>query len=68
MTYDNEFTKSGSYNVNVFDIAGKWYETGLLIMSNEKLYIKLTEGQFELIPSDDSKYKYVLKGKQLYVK
>ena len=57
-----------SYNVNVFDSSGNWYETGLLIKSNDKVYIKLSEGQFELIETEEAKkYTFELNGEKLYV-
>ena len=59
---------SKSYNVNVFDDSGNWYETGLLIKSNDKVYIKLDEGQFELIQDEDERYTFEIKGKTMYVR
>lgn len=60
--------RSRSYNVNVFDEAGNWYETGLLIKSNDKVYIKTSEGQFELIETEKGeKYSFEIDGKKLYV-
>ena len=57
-----------SYNVNVYDEKGNWYETGLIIESYDKVYIKMSEGQFELIKSEDKTYQYKIKGKNLFVK
>lgn len=57
-----------SYNVNVYDDSGSWYETGLLIKSTDKVYIKLEEGQFELIQDKDEGYTFEIKGKTMYVR
>ena len=57
-----------SYNVNVFDDSGNWYETGLLIKSGDKVYVKLSEGQFELNQAEgESGYSFEIKGKKMYV-
>ena len=61
-------TKSKSYTVNVFDDSGNWYETGLLIKSSDKIYIKTSEGQFELTETEkEDKYSFEIDGKKLYV-
>ena len=57
-----------SYNVNVYDDSGNWYETGLLIKSGNKVYVKLSEGQFELIQVEGEEgYTFEIKGEKMYV-
>ena len=59
---------STSYTVNIYDEQGRWYETGLLIKSQDKIYIKVTDDLFELIKSENENYTYRIVGKKLYVK
>lgn len=65
---DNSTVTGASYNANVYDEKGNWYETGLIIESYDKVYIKMSEGQFELIKSENKTYQYKIKGKNLFVK
>lgn len=67
-TNDISTEAGASYNANVYDEKGNWYETGFIIESYDKVYIKMSEGQFELIKSEDKTYQYKIKGKNLFVK
>lgn len=63
--------KEASYNVNIYDAKGDWYETGLLIESfDNKIFIKVNNGRYELLPSDKEEYRYMIEidGELLYVK
>lgn len=60
-----------SYNVNVYDAKGDWYETGLLIESlDNKIFIKINDGRYELLTSDKEEYRFMIEinGEMLYVK
>ena len=60
-----------SYNVNIYDAKGDWYETGLLIESfDKKIFIKINDGRYELLESDKEEYRYMIEidGETLYVK
>ena len=60
-----------SYNVNIYDAKGDWYETGLLIESfDNKIFIKINDGRYELLASDKEEYRYMIEidGETLYVK
>jgi hypothetical protein len=52
---------SASYNVNIYDAKGDWYETGLLIESfDNKIFVKIDDGRYELITSDKEDYRYMI--------
>ena len=60
-----------SYNVNIYDAKGDWYETGLLIESfDNKIFIKINDGRYELLASDKEEYRYMIEidGETLYLK
>lgn len=60
-----------SYNVNIYDTRGEWYETGLLIESfDNRVFVKMDGGRYELLPSDKEEYRYMIvtDDEVLYVK
>ena len=60
-----------SYNVNIYDATGDWYETGLLIESfDNSTFVKINDGRYELLESDKEEYRYMIEidGEMLYVK
>ena len=60
-----------SYNVNIYDAQGDWYENGLLIESfDNKTFVKMNDGRYELLPSDKEEYRYMIEtdDEQFYVK
>ena len=60
-----------SYNVNIYDTQGEWYENGLLIESfDNKTFVKMNDGRYELLPSDKAEYRYMIEtdDETLYVK
>ena len=62
---------SASYNVNIYDAKGDWYETGLLIESfDKKTFVKINDGRYELLTSDKEGYRFMIEidGELLYVK
>lgn len=65
-------TGEASYNVNIYDDKGDWYETGLLIESfDNRVFVKIDDGRYELITSDKEDYRYMIETEEdevLYVK
>ena len=60
-----------SYNVNIYDANGEWYETGLLIESfDNRIFVKTDDGRFELLKSDKEDFRYMIEsaGEIFYVK
>ena len=67
----NATSVEASYNVNIYDAKGDWYETGLLIESfDNKIFVKINEGRYELLNSDKEEYRYMIEidGETFYVK
>ena len=67
----SDMGSEASYNVNIYDAKGDWYETGLLIESfDNKIFIKINDGRYELLESDKEEYRYMIEidGEMLYVK
>ena len=66
-----EVSSDASYNVNIYDANDDWYETGLLIESfDNKNFVKINEGRYELLESDKEEYRYMIEndGEMFYVK
>ena len=64
-------SSEASYNVNIYDARGDWYETGLLIESfDNRTFVKINDGRYELLTSDKEEYRYMIEidGEMLYVK
>ena len=60
-----------SYNVNIYDARGDWYETGLLIESfDNKAFVKINNERYELLKSDKEGYRYMIEIQKelLYIK
>ena len=65
-------TGDASYNVNIYDENGEWFETGLLIESfDNRVFVKIDDGRYELLTSDKEDYRYMIETEEdelLYVK
>lgn len=61
-----------SYNVNIYDNQGEWFETGLLIESfDNRSFVQIDNGRYELLASDKEDYRYMIETEEdevLYVK